>query len=134
MDWQSKERIRSVTKLMRAGLINTAGKTNVSQQQINSLRQPKAKGPLWVAKFTLPLPKEDHVRELLFQVIDDLDEDKVPYARPQAEPIHVEWSGFRNGVSKDEPEPPISEKEKYTCLVRDSPGSGVVYFVHGGAF
>jgi hypothetical protein len=134
MDWESKDEIRGITELMRAGAAEAFGKATISQQQGNSLRQQRVKGPLWVARFTLPPPKEDHVRKLLFQVIDDLDKERVPYARPQSYPIQAEWSGFRNGVSKDEPEPSISEKEKYASLIRDSSGPGVVYFLYGGAF
>lgn len=89
---------------------------------------------MWVANFTLPPPKEDDARSLLFQVIDDLNENHASYTRSEPVPTYAEWTGFRKGVGKNEPEPQISEREKYDSLMKDTTRPGIVMFCYGGAF
>jgi hypothetical protein len=133
MDWQSKKEIGRLTAMLR-DMVDETGKLTVSEQQQSTLKTPTIKGPMWVANFTFPAPKEDDVRSLLFQVIDDLNEHRASYIRPESVATHAEWTGFRKGVGKDEPAPSISEKEKYEGLMKDTISPGVVMFCYGGAF
>jgi hypothetical protein len=133
MDWQSKKEIGRLTAMLR-DMVEETGKLTVSEQQQSTLKTPVVKGPMWVAKFTYPVPKEDKARELLFQAIDDLNEHHASYTRPESVATHAEWTGFREGVGKDEPEPSISEKEKFDGLMKDATSPGVIMFCYGGAF
>lgn len=134
MDWESKENIQDIVSKMRGPIREAAAKLTISEQQKGSLRTSIIKGPIWVANFSLAFPPEDSIRIVLLEVIDKFNDQRVSYTRPISTPINLEWVGFRKGVGKDEPQPQISELEKYHGLMGDATGSGVVFFVYGGAF
>lgn len=106
----------------------------ISEQQRATLKEPPVKGPVWVSQFTVPPPQEDRVRTLLLRVIDELDAGNGPYTQPQSAPIDAQWTGHRESVDKDAPEPPMSEDEKYTMLMKEVSSPVVIMFVYGGAF
>ena len=136
MDWESKDAVGRIVAQTRAQIMASAveGPT-ISQLQKATLKESKVKGPMWVSKFTLPVAKEnDHVRTLLLGVIDMFNDGDRPYARPDSEPIDIEWIGYRKGAGKDAPEPLIPEDEKYARLVKDTSSPAVVMFIYGGAF
>lgn len=134
MDWESKEKIQDLVSKMRDLIREAAAKQTISEQQKGSLKTSAIKGPVWVANFSLPSPPEDDIRRVLLEVIDKFNDQRVSYTRPISTPVELEWVGFRKGVGKDEPQPQISELEKYKGLMGDVTGSGVVFFVYGGAF
>lgn len=120
--------------MMRAGVFAVSSTTTISQQQNASLKETAIKGPSWVSKFTIPAPKEDHLRTLLLRVIDELADGNGPRTRPQSKAIDLQWTGYRAGVGRDTPELPISEQEKYSRLMQDISSPLVIMFVYGGAF
>lgn len=135
MNWQSKEDIGNITAALRSVVVEASSLT-VSQQQRNSLKVPSIKASMWVAGFTLPLPKKDTLTGLLLQVIDDLSEEEhnASYTHPQLEAPVIEWSGFRKDGSGKDPESFTSEEYKYAGLTRDTSSNGTIVFVYGGAF
>jgi hypothetical protein len=134
MDWKSKDEIINLLATMRSTISKASQTTTISMQQKASLKVPTIKGQVWVAKFTLPSPPEEQTRQLLLAVIDKFNDHHVPYSRPLSTQIDLEWTGFRVGVGKDTPEPPIPELDKYHGLIRDTTRQGVVMLLYGGAF
>jgi len=107
---------------------------SLSKQQKGTLNDPGVKGAMWVSKVKFPCPAEDDVRQLLFTVIDELKTADEQYARVEAAPLEAEWTGHRANVSKNEPEPAISEKEKYDSLKRETTSKTTILYFHGGAY
>lgn len=134
MDWESKEDISRFVGEMRAGVMAISSTATISQQQNATTKEHAVKGPSWVSKFTVPPPKEDHVRTLLLRVIDELRDGNSPDSRPQSEAIDLQWTGHHIGVDRDTPEPFISEEEKYVRLMKDISSPLVILFIYGGAF
>ena len=134
MNWECKESISEFVGMMRAGILTASSTTTISQQQNATLQESAIKGPSWVSKFTVPPPKNDHVRTLLLRVIDELADGNAPRARPKSEAIDLQWTGYRKGVGSDTPQPSISEKEKYDRLMKDVLSPLVIFYIYGGAF
>jgi hypothetical protein len=134
MNWESKESISELVGGMRAGLFALSSSATISQQQNATISEKAIRGPSWVSKFTVLPPKKDHVRTLLLRVIDHLADGNGPRTRPRSEAIDLRWTGYRTGVNRETPEPSISEKEKYTRLMKDVSSPLVVFFIYGGAF
>ncbi|KAL4897103.1 Alpha/Beta hydrolase protein [Aspergillus ambiguus] len=105
----------------------------VSKQQRSMMRDPGIKGPMWVSKVTLPQP-EDNIREAVVKAIEDLKLGGETYDLPDVVPVEAEWTGYRNGVDKNAPQPDISEAEKYTELRKESNSDAVILYFHGGAY
>ena len=53
---------------------------------------------------------------------------------PPAEGVRIQGSGYRPGVSAHEPEPSISEVEKYHRLLNDAKERTVILYSHGGFY
>lgn len=109
-----------------------------SKVQGSTLKDPGVKGKTWVAKATIPAPKEDQegIRDAVFQAIDDMAEGEVEYTRPSLVDTEVEWTGFRPNAGKNETMPDICEAEKYQRLMSEPTRTGattILYF-HGGAY
>lgn len=134
MNWGSKESISELVEKMRAALFAISSTMTISQQQNGTLKEPAIKGPSWVSKFTVPPPKEDCVRMLLLKVIDVLADGNEPLTRPQSEALDLQWTGYRINVGRETPEPLLSEKEKYSRLMKDISSPLVIMFIYGGAF
>lgn len=105
----------------------------LGKQQKGSMRDPGIKGPMWVSKVTLPRP-EDGVRDAVIKAIDDLKQGGETYDIPDAVPVEAEWTGYRGGVGKNEPQLDISEEEKYRQLRKEAPSDMAILYFHGGAY
>lgn len=109
-------------------------RSTVSQQQKGTLRDPGVKGRMWISRVRVPAPQEDDVRQLLFKVIEELNvTGQETYIQPQPQPVEAEWTGYRSHVSKDAPEPSISEEAKYKNLMEEVTSEATVLYFHGGA-
>ncbi|OOF99833.1 hypothetical protein ASPCADRAFT_126728 [Aspergillus carbonarius ITEM 5010] len=105
----------------------------VGKQQKDSLRDPGIKGPMWVSKVTLPRP-EDDVQDAVIKAIEDLKVGGETYNIPGVVPVEAEWTGYRNGVGKNAPQPDLSEEAKYEELRKESKADMVILYLHGGAY
>ncbi|KAF1814846.1 hypothetical protein P152DRAFT_235096 [Eremomyces bilateralis CBS 781.70] len=121
-------------KVIRS-FLNTKHPTPISKAQKGSLRDPGVKGRMWVSRVELPAPAEDDIREVLFKAIDDLNVGgEAYYQRPDARSVTAEWTGYRANVGKEEPEPEISEPEKYANLMKENGSTPTILYFHGGAY
>lgn len=134
MNWESKKSISELVGEMRARVSAISTTVTISEQQNASLRERAITGPVWVSKFAVPPPQKDDVRTLLLRVVDGLADGNRPRPRPQSEPIRLQWTGYRAGVRVKTPELLISEREKYTRLMKEVSSPVVIFFLYGGAF
>ncbi|SZF00136.1 unnamed protein product [Blumeria hordei] len=105
-------------------MLNDAPPVTISRAQGLSIRDRIINGNMWVSKLTIPKPPEDDIRQVLFKAIEGLKElgdASGGYQEPDILPVEAEWTGYRAGVSAKSPEPAISEAEKFTEMMRESP-------------
>ncbi|CAL5872495.1 uncharacterized protein PFLUO_LOCUS6759 [Penicillium psychrofluorescens] len=105
----------------------------MAKAQKDSMRDPGIQGPMWVSKVTLPEPGFD-VRDAVLSAIEDLNGNGGTFDVPGIGAVEAEWTGYRNGVGKREPQPDISEEEKYRELRKEAPSDTTVLYFHGGAY
>ena len=113
----------------------------IGQLQAVMLQDPGVKGPMWIAKATIPPPDsaQQGLTEAVFRAIEELKvdpSDELKYTKPGLVDVEVEWTGYRPGAAKDAPLPNIDEKEKYARLLGEDTrinDTTVLYF-HGGAY
>ncbi|KAI9041264.1 alpha/beta hydrolase [Aspergillus affinis] len=105
----------------------------VGVQQKHSMGDPGIKGPMWVSKVTFPAP-EDAVQDAVLKAIEHLKTGGETFDIPDVNPVEAEWTGYRNGVGNNEPQPEISEEEKYKKLQEESQSDMVILYFHGGAY
>ncbi|PLB48690.1 alpha/beta-hydrolase [Aspergillus steynii IBT 23096] len=134
MDYNDPNHLLAAAKKLRAEFLQQVRTTSVSDAQAATLRDDPVKGPLWVAKFTVPKPTEDTSRELLLSLVDDLNDRNIFYDRPDSQPLQFEWVGYRHNVEKNTPEPSISESEKFQRLVAETKQPTVIFYIYGGTF
>ncbi|KAL3459182.1 alpha/beta-hydrolase [Aspergillus heterothallicus] len=136
MDFENTDHLLAAAAQARAAYVRSSETTSISDAQAASLRDDPVKGPIWVAKFTTPAPEpgQDTSRDLLLSLVDDLNENNVPYDRPDSTALKFEWVGYRHYVEKDTSEPPISEQEKYDNLCAENTSPLTVLYIYGGTF
>ncbi|KAJ6021376.1 hypothetical protein N7540_006880 [Penicillium herquei] len=110
----------------------TADKPMLKTQQ-GSMRDPGIQGPMWVSKVTLPLPEFD-VRDAVLSAIEALGTGHETFTLPAVAAVEAEWTGYRKGVGKKEPQLDISEEEKYHKLQNDISSDKTILYFHGGAY
>lgn len=115
-------------------VIDTAHPRSLSVQQKVSIRDPGVKGPVWISKVKADIPPEDDVRQTLFSAIDAMKTGEETYTKPEYQPVEAEWTGYRAGVSKDSPEPSLSEPEKFKKLMAETKSDVTILYFHGGAY
>lgn len=125
-------------QVLRSLMSGGAEPAPVGKVQASTLKDPGVKGKTWVAKATIPAPKEDQegLRDAVFQAIDAMADGNVDYTRPGLVDTEVEWTGFRPTAGKSETMPDISEEEKYKRLMAEPTRTSettILYF-HGGAY
>ncbi|KAJ5792825.1 uncharacterized protein N7503_008803 [Penicillium pulvis] len=125
-------RTELVTVIIRSFVSGDDRKT-MSETQKNSMRDPGIKGPMWVAKVTLPQPEMD-VRDAVLHAIELLGNGQETFDIPAVNEVGAEWTGYRRGVGKNEPQPDISEEEKYRALRKDITSDMTILYLHGGAY
>ncbi|KAL8673515.1 MAG: hypothetical protein Q9168_002072 [Polycauliona sp. 1 TL-2023] len=90
--------------------------TPVGTLQQETVADRGAKGPCWVSRVVLPAPTERDVLDVILDAIKGLSIGNESYTMPTICDVHAQWTGHRTGVQKDEPEPDISEAEKFGHL------------------
>lgn len=118
----------------QARAILTSGfKTAVLTRQRETTQDREAKGSLWVSRVTLPAPAEDDARQIIFNAIETLGIGNEQYTRPTTEAVKAQWTGYRAGVSAMEPEPNVSEAEKFCGLMKEVECPITILYTYGGA-
>ncbi|KAJ6096200.1 hypothetical protein N7486_006946 [Penicillium sp. IBT 16267x] len=125
-------RTELITVLIRSFVSGDDRKT-MTETQKNSMRDPGIKGPMWVAKITLPQPELD-VRDAVLRAIEILGTGQETFDIPGIKAVEAEWTGYRSGVDKKEPQPDISEEEKYRALRKEITSDMTILYMHGGAY
>ncbi|KAL9636603.1 MAG: hypothetical protein Q9204_002199 [Flavoplaca sp. TL-2023a] len=101
------------------------------QRETNSDRQ--ARGPCWVSRVVLPAPVETDVLNIILDAVRSLGNGSERYMVPTIENVHAQWTGYRAGVGNDEPEPIMSESEKFDKLQKEVTSPVNVLYLHGGS-
>lgn len=104
------------------------------QMQKRSMKDPGVKGPMWVANVTMPRPAETDALDALLKVIEHHKEGGETYQIPEMVDVEAEWTGYRKGVNKKEPPPPISDRDKYDKMMEEVREDLTVLYFHGGAY
>lgn len=102
-----------------------------------SMNGPGVKGRIWLSRATMPVPKEDHLRQMLFSAIEALKEpgeQKGGFTEPDFLPVEAEWTGYRAGATSHSVELKISEEEKYKEMMKEVTSPTTVLYFHGGAY
>ena len=107
-------------------------RVTLSKAQGFGLKDPGVKGKMWISKLTLAKPG-DGPREALVQAIEELGDGQETYTLPGTADVEGEWTGYRNGVDKNAPQPEVSEKEKYDNLMGEVKSDVAILYFHGGA-
>ena len=128
----SHEEITKGVNRLRKSLAK-GGWAPISSWQKPSVKDPGVKGPTWVSRASYLAPPEDDLRRVLLDAIKELGNGTEQFATPQIEALHAQWTGWRKGVGKDEPEPTLSEQEKYEALCRSTTNDKVIFYSYGGA-
>lgn len=120
-------------------------------------RDPGIKGPIWVAKYTVPAPLRLEQRDIdllsppdgivtvaeaMAFAIDTLstypEEKLCPIPEFDVNGVEVEWTAYRSNARRwTKPPSDLLQREMYALALRDVPGgeeSSVVLHAHGGAF
>ena len=127
-------RLEAIRKALNVRIFHPQNWQSLSKRQESSALDPEAKGPIWVSRVTLPPPQEDDVRQALFKIIDILSANSEIYTKPTSVPVEGEWIGYRHNVDAQAPELSLTEREKYTGLMRDVSSAVTMLYVHGGGF
>lgn len=104
------------------------------QMQKRSMKDPGVKGRMWVANVTMPRPPEADALDALLKAIEHHKEGGETYQVPELVDVEAEWTGYRKGVDKKEPQPPISDREKYDKMMEEVKEDLTVLYFHGGAY
>lgn len=144
-----------LTIALLRSIISTRQPRPIGQVQRLTLKDPGIYGRKWVAKTTFPVPSNEkdeegqcNVRKLLWVAFDRLCErgdgdgddkngaglEEETFTRPELRPVEVEWTGYRAGVAVREPQPEVSELEKYRLLMREVESDVTILYLHGGAY
>ena len=107
----------------------------LGQAQRFGLKDYVIKGPMWVARSTLPAPEDvEGPREALIRAIRELGDGAETYTLPDITDVEGEWTGYRSGVDKNTPELEIPEQEKYSKLMTEATSKVTILYFHGGAY
>lgn len=108
--------------------------TGASKLQKNSLKDRGVKGDMWVSKVELPRPRENDVLDSLLKAIDHHKDGDETYDIPSLDDVGVEWTGYRKGARPSDPQPNISEGEKYAKMMEEVEEDLTILYIHGGAY
>ena len=131
MQYTSKTYLAARVKQARAA-VTTRLSTAVATSQRETTSDREAKGPSWVSRVTFSPPQEHDVLQVIADAIETLGTGDEKYVCPTLEPVHAQWTGFRAGVSKQEPEPKVTEEEKYHYVMKEVENPITVLYAYGG--
>lgn len=86
--------------------------------------------------FSAPAERENDVRQLISRAVVMLGRGDKKFKLPQTSNVVVEWVGHwpRSSTSNTDPQPAISEQEKFVILMRDPKTDTTIVYLFGGAF
>ncbi|OCT49003.1 putative lipase/esterase [Cladophialophora carrionii] len=100
-----------------------------------SLNDPGIKGPVSIAKVTIPPPiDEAGPRDAIVRAIKELGDGSETYTLPDIVSVQAEWTGYRKGVAKNEPRPDLPEADQYRVLMAGVSNETTILYFHGGAY
>ncbi|OQV01758.1 hypothetical protein CLAIMM_07054 [Cladophialophora immunda] len=100
-----------------------------------SKKDPGIKGPICIAKVTIPPPlDETGPREAIVAAIKELGDGSETYTLPDVVGVEAEWTGFRKGVPAHESRPDVSEDDHYRTLMASVSANTTILYFHGGAY
>ena len=134
MDFENPQHLMAAAQKIRSRYIKRLHTIPVSVSQSESLKETPIQGPIWVSKFVAPRPTEDSSHDQLLALVDEENDQHIPYDRPQSEPLHLEWTGLRGNVHRNTPEPLISEEQKFHSLEAETKSPLTILYFYGGIF
>ena len=134
MDFENVAHLKTAVQKMRAEYLKRAGGLTITQKQEETTKDVPIKGPVWISKFEVPASSDDDSRELLLQLIDQINEKNIRYDCPLSASLRFEWVGFRKDASRNMPEPLISEQKKFHKLLSETTSPLTILYVYGGTF
>ncbi|KAI4220723.1 MAG: hypothetical protein LQ349_008016 [Xanthoria aureola] len=75
---------------------------------------------------------EPDALDLIIGAVKGLGNGNEQYTIPTIENVRAQWTGHRVGVTKHEPEPNISESEKFLHLKEETKSPITILYMHGG--
>ncbi|OAP63299.1 hypothetical protein AYL99_02526 [Fonsecaea erecta] len=100
-----------------------------------STKDPGIKGPIRIAKVTIPPPlDEEGPRDAIVKAIKELGDGSETYTLPDVGGVEAEWTGYQKGVPAHEPRPDVSEDDHYRILMASVSTSTTILYFHGGAY
>lgn len=100
-----------------------------------SRKDPGIKGPILIAKVTVPPPLDEAgPREAIVKAIKELGDGTESYPLPEVAEVQAEWTGYRNGAQKNDPRPDVPESDHYRILMASVSSNTTVLYFHGGAY
>lgn len=115
---------------------------SISSIQRLTIVDPGVKGKIWVSTYTSPVPPELDARDAVLQAVRDMaDPDllppggRLPEVNLELAPVQAEWTGYRAGAtSTEDPLPPISDRELYHEMMKETSEPTTILYLHGGAY
>ncbi|OAG06093.1 alpha/beta-hydrolase [Paraphaeosphaeria sporulosa] len=107
----------------------------VSMQQMVTAQDVPAKGPVWVSRTVFEKPEGSHelgsVLKDAFRALDFGGDSTYDFT---IEDVDVQWTAYRPVGKEKEPEPEITEHEKFNGMMKDVPADTVILYAHGGFY
>ncbi len=128
----SEEDLTDAIKTIRTILTARMLATPVGTLQRETVADREARGACWVSRVVLPAPGETDVLDLIIGAVKGLGNGNKQYTIPTIENVRAQWTGHRVGVTKHEPEPNISESEKFFHLKEEIKSPITILYMHGG--
>ncbi|KAF2186604.1 alpha/beta-hydrolase [Zopfia rhizophila CBS 207.26] len=106
----------------------------ISVQQAKTAVEFPARGPAQVSRDIILAPSDDTLVKTVMSVIHELGDSTEQIPTPTLENVKIQWSSFRSGVSPNEPEPSIDEREKYRRMSSHTAKEPIIFYAHGGFY
>ncbi|KAL7807226.1 alpha/beta hydrolase fold domain-containing protein [Trichoderma gracile] len=130
-----------VVSFLRA-LLTPSTPRPISYAQKLTTRNTEIKGRIWISLYASPPPPETDIRDALLQVVESMKDSSGNSSSnrgstvrvPQLAHVQAEWTGYRAAASKGEPQPAMSEADKYRAMMKECREPTTVLYFHGGAY
>ncbi|KAL9011920.1 MAG: hypothetical protein Q9173_003280 [Seirophora scorigena] len=128
----SEEDLGDAIKVVRTFLTARMLGTPVGTLQRETSADREASGPCWVSRVVLSAPVEQDALNIILDAVKGLGDGNERYTTPVIDNVRAQWTGYRANVQKDEPEPNISEIEKFHHLQEEVKNPITILYLHGG--
>ncbi|KAF1836191.1 lipase/esteras-like protein [Decorospora gaudefroyi] len=107
----------------------------VSMQQFATTKDTQARGPMWVSRTVFSKPKDPtELKAVVREALGDLAPGRERVGDFSIDDVKVQWTSFKPSSRAKEPEPSISEQEKYGGMMQDITTDIVALYAHGGFY